>query len=394
MARIMKLTHERLLQVLDYQPATGVFTWLIRASNRIKIGDRAGQVSGNGHRYIMVDGERLQANRLAWFWLHKAWPVGDIKILNGNLDDCSEGNLQEMTRIEGARLRGALSTNTSGVRGVSPAKHGNWKAAITANYRQVNLGIYPTKEEAAAIYEYAMAALAGKKTAEECELALDAIVQHRRKKVAWNRLVRSGRPLVWTDFDTFAVDVGYADEEHTTVAADDESRPAGPGNFKWLLKPQGEFDRTTKEGNAAYMKAYRDANPGRWRHSHLQSTYGISDVDYHRMLDAQGGVCGICQQPETKSRGFDDRKLSIDHDHETGAVRGLLCGNCNEGIGYFGNDRPDLLRKAATYLDAYYGRTGESFVVRPSSQDHAVSAAMAASPHRDWLPVATLGFGA
>lgn len=63
------------------------------------------------------------------------------------------------------------------------------------------------------------------------------------------------------------------------------------------------------------------------------------------MLAQQGGVCGICKDERTS-----DRRFHIDHDHETGAVRGLLCHACNTGIGSL-RDSPDLLRAALTYLE-------------------------------------------
>ena len=62
------------------------------------------------------------------------------------------------------------------------------------------------------------------------------------------------------------------------------------------------------------------------------------------MHDAQGGLCAICgrKQPE--------KWLAVDHDHETGVIRGLLCSRCNSGLGQF-KDNPDRLRLAADYLE-------------------------------------------
>lgn len=71
---------------------------------------------------------------------------------------------------------------------------------------------------------------------------------------------------------------------------------------------------------------------------------GVTEADYRRMLEAQGGVCAICGgTPEL-------RNYAVDHDHATGRVRGLLCRRCNLGVGYF-LDRPDLLRAAINYLE-------------------------------------------
>lgn len=353
-----KLDHERLLNVLDYAPSTGAFTWKVRSSNRTHVGDRAGAVVGNGRRFIMIDGEKFQAHRLAWFYVRGVWPEGDLRQINGDYDDCSIDNLKEMSRIEAARERDVGTTNTSGHKGVSPAPKGGWKASITCNYKQVNLGIFPTKEEAIEMQVAATAMMEGALTPAQCEAAVDRIIQFRRKKVAWNRLQRSGRRHDWLEFDQFCRDVGSVQFEESTVAARDDARPIGPDNFRWLDRPQGEFDRSTKEGNAAYMKAYRTANPGRWRHSHLLKNYKIDEVERGRMEKEQGGLCKICGERETKIQDGVVRRLSVDHDGNTGRIRSLLCGGCNEGIGYFHHD-PVRLRKAADYCELHQKLTEE-----------------------------------
>ena len=89
------------------------------------------------------------------------------------------------------------------------------------------------------------------------------------------------------------------------------------------------------------------AKPGfalRMRAGHLQRKYGITLADYDAMLLAQGGGCAICATPQP-----DGQSLHVDHDHDTGAVRGLLCFNCNAGIGLFGHD-VRALDAAAAYL--------------------------------------------
>lgn len=68
--------------------------------------------------------------------------------------------------------------------------------------------------------------------------------------------------------------------------------------------------------------------------------YGLTDLDYAKLLDRQDGKCAVCQK---------DGSLVIDHDHKTGAVRGLLCGRCNMGLGQFSDD-VDLLSSAMRYL--------------------------------------------
>ena len=95
------------------------------------------------------------------------------------------------------------------------------------------------------------------------------------------------------------------------------------------------------------MRAWRRKNGGayeveRWRR--LKYLYGINDDQYYELLRSQGGVCAICLK--TCLTG---QRLSVDHDHKTGLVRGLLCHNCNHGLGKFKDD-PELLLAAAKYL--------------------------------------------
>ena len=83
------------------------------------------------------------------------------------------------------------------------------------------------------------------------------------------------------------------------------------------------------------------------RQSKLKRTYGITVDEYNQLLEFQERGCAICgKKPDDCAR-----RLHVDHDHETDAVRGLLCSNCNTGLGVF-KDSPVLLRKAIEYLAA------------------------------------------
>ena len=72
--------------------------------------------------------------------------------------------------------------------------------------------------------------------------------------------------------------------------------------------------------------------------------YGLKPGEYDHMLEQQGGGCAICKQPCAR-----ERRLSVDHCHSTGRVRGLLCQNCNAAIGMFKDDTA-LLFRAIDYL--------------------------------------------
>lgn len=78
----------------------------------------------------------------------------------------------------------------------------------------------------------------------------------------------------------------------------------------------------------------------------LEARYGITSADYWDLYAWQGGVCYICRRATGKTR-----RLSVDHDHSTGIVRGLLCRPCNNYLGHLRDSREALLR-AAGYLDA------------------------------------------
>lgn len=83
----------------------------------------------------------------------------------------------------------------------------------------------------------------------------------------------------------------------------------------------------------------------------LQKVYGISLQEYNALLEQQHGVCAICEKPETQTHKKTKAimNLSVDHDHTTGHVRGLLCKKCNMALGLFQDSR-DLLQNADKYL--------------------------------------------
>jgi hypothetical protein len=87
----------------------------------------------------------------------------------------------------------------------------------------------------------------------------------------------------------------------------------------------------------------------RARSNRLRSEYGITEDDVVRLLDAQGWGCAICRDP-LSVHGKQTEWPNIDHCHETGMVRGVLCMRCNTTLGYM-RDRPSLLRRAADYLE-------------------------------------------
>jgi hypothetical protein len=138
--------------------------------------------------------------------------------------------------------------------------------------------------------------------------------------------------------------------------------------FRPECKPcQYARQRDYRERNRALLDSraaeYRDANRetlaqkareyhwnnreivlARMRAADLARTYGLSREQYDAMLADQGGGCALCGRKPGR------RELAVDHDHQTGQVRGLLCSSCNGALGVLGDSREGLLR-ALAYLD-------------------------------------------
>lgn len=132
-----------------------------------------------------------------------------------------------------------------------------------------------------------------------------------------------------------------------------------------LLTKEGVWYRGSRADSVAdYMRAYRAKNGNQYnevqkkryaedpefreRHRKLclgnsrRRKYGVGNAEVEEMLRGQDGECMICMTPI-------DWRAAVDHDHETGAVRGMLCHSCNKGLGHFKDD-PELIRAAVWYL--------------------------------------------
>lgn len=108
-----------------------------------------------------------------------------------------------------------------------------------------------------------------------------------------------------------------------------------------------------------WRKADRKKDPTKYaarvRQTSLKRCYGITVEQYDDLSLRQRGVCAICKQPETKphrSRNLVSYYLSVDHDHVSGELRGLLCNKCNRAIGLF-NDDVELMKTALAYLEGF-----------------------------------------
>jgi hypothetical protein len=119
-------------------------------------------------------------------------------------------------------------------------------------------------------------------------------------------------------------------------------------------KPVSEFGKRARSADGLVprckvhisleMKAIYALDPMRRRRWHLKGRYNITPEQYDEILASQGGVCAICE--DVCKTG---RRLAVDHDHETGRVRGLLCANCNIAIGKL-QESAYIAGRAADYL--------------------------------------------
>jgi hypothetical protein len=131
------------------------------------------------------------------------------------------------------------------------------------------------------------------------------------------------------------------------------NEPFGPLNWKWVLNRKMVLtnpEDVRKERNK-YAKEYRLKHPRKAKCQNLRRHFNITLDEYEVILERQNGTCAICGNNETAvRRGTSElRYLAVDHCHESGKIRGLLCSKCNTGLGLL-RDSKELLRKAIQYL--------------------------------------------
>jgi hypothetical protein len=97
----------------------------------------------------------------------------------------------------------------------------------------------------------------------------------------------------------------------------------------------------------AYVVKYKATRKEQFKDYTLIKAYGIKSKEYNKLLEKQNGCCAICKKPQESFK----RMLSVDHDHTTGKIRGLLCYRCNSALGFL-CDSVDMLNVAIKYLES------------------------------------------
>jgi hypothetical protein len=147
--RQQTLTQQRLKELLDYDPATGIFVWVVA-----KKGTRKNKIAGfkrpDGYSTVRVDGKHYLLHRLAWLFMHGYFPEHNIDHIDRDPSNNRLSNLREATQQCNLRNCKKSKANTSGVTGVYWFKRDQkWSAKISAGGKNLHLGQYSSKLDAA-----------------------------------------------------------------------------------------------------------------------------------------------------------------------------------------------------------------------------------------------------
>lgn len=305
-----------LREILDYNTETGVFTWKQRIGS-VVIGQRAGSLH-NGHWIIRLDGKVQMAARLAWLHVYGSWPTTSLRFKDGDTTNVAVGNLRLAT--------------TNAFRLKSEESRREYKAELRAkagDMTQENLKRLLHYDPDTGIFTW-LATGSGRKIGQPAGSAWNGGYRFihifgrdiQAARLAWLYVhgeLPDGKPIRFHDNDPSNLRIN---------------------NLRLAL--------TVKELN----KRFRTNNPDSVRNSELKKYDGMTLISYNELFAAQNGLCAICERPETDLDNTGTgkvRNLNVDHDHETNAVRGLLCSSCNRGLGLFA-DNPYRMDAGAAYL--------------------------------------------
>jgi hypothetical protein len=151
----MKLTQERLKELLEYSPETGLFFWLVDRGGK-KTGDIAG-CRKRTYIVINIDDCSYRAHHLAWLYITGEWPEPFVDHRDLNKHNNVWTNLRLATKSQNQANIGVIKSNVSGFKGVSRYRAGEaygkpWQASIGKDGKSRHLGHFATKEEAHAAY--------------------------------------------------------------------------------------------------------------------------------------------------------------------------------------------------------------------------------------------------
>jgi hypothetical protein len=148
----MKPAAERVRELLDYNPLTGVFVWRVSPCNNTPAGSIAG-ANSEGYRLIRIDGGRYKGHQLAWLYMTGSWPASQVDHRDWNRGNNCWSNLRLATGSQNKANMGKRADNKSGYKGVSwyPTTQ-KWVAQICCRGERKTLGYFTTPEKAHSAY--------------------------------------------------------------------------------------------------------------------------------------------------------------------------------------------------------------------------------------------------
>ena len=144
-----KLTQERLKELLNYDPVTGVFTWRVTTGNGVQAGDVVGCIRPKGYVQVSVDGVLYYAHRLAWFFTYGYLPENEVDHRDQIPGHNWILNLREIGHVCNLRNTGNYSNNKSGVKGIHWFKRiKKWRVQVRVNGKLYSFGYHEDFDEA------------------------------------------------------------------------------------------------------------------------------------------------------------------------------------------------------------------------------------------------------
>ena len=152
MATDKEISIERIRELFDYDPLTGIVTRRKYLASNAQVGAIVGSINSDGYLACDVDERSIKVHRLCWAHYYGTWPEEQVDHRDGIRTNNSIANLREATNQQNQFNRGPTKRNKHGLRGVQ-FRDGRWVARIRTGDHQIHLGSFKTKEEAAAAYD-------------------------------------------------------------------------------------------------------------------------------------------------------------------------------------------------------------------------------------------------
>lgn len=145
------LSAERVRELLDYDPSTGIFTNRARRQ-RVKVGAPAGYTRKDGYVAIGLDGQKYFAHRLAWLYMTGSWPKNEVDHRDLNTSNNAWANLRDATHAENHCNVRMYRNNKTGFKGVRKVSKDRFRAQITIDRNVIHLGSFRDAHKAHAAY--------------------------------------------------------------------------------------------------------------------------------------------------------------------------------------------------------------------------------------------------